>query len=389
MQVFRVYFRIIKANLKLMSIYFIIFILAAIFFSIAAAPKSVEGFSQTRINAAFVSLDEDTALVQGLKTYLENYVSYVEVENKQQKLQDALFYREVEYILTIPKGFTREFLQRKDVVVEKTAVPDSRARMYVDMAINKYLNTARVYSNTVPEMTEEKLVEAVSESLSAEVQVDLRTFGVKKEGGSFAVSYFNYLAYSLLALLILGVGANLRVFNDKNLKRRNLCSPMKHRSFSMQLIAANLVFGLLCYGSMIILAFLLKSESMMTYKGILLCVNALVFMIAALSMSFLVGNLIKSREAQSAIANTLSVGLSFVSGVFIPQELLSDRVLTIASFSPIYWYVRTNNGIGLLSSFDMNNLSSLFIYMLIQLGFAAAIFSVALVISKQKRIANS
>jgi ABC-2 type transport system permease protein len=140
---------------------------------------------------------------------------------------------------------------------------------------------------------------------------------------------------------------------------------------------------------MVTFVIVLNKENMMSYNGLLLCINALVFTIAALSISYLVGLLLKSRDAQRAIANVLALGFSFISGVFVPQEFLSDKALTIASFTPTYWYVKANNVIGTLSSFSFNNLSDVFIYMLIELGFAMAIFSVALVVSKQKRVTNS
>lgn len=389
MQVFKVYFKIIKANIKQMSIYLIIFLAISLIYSFSATPKREEGFSQTKTKVAFINLDEDTALIRGFKEYLSKYVNFVDVENKQDKLQDALFFREVEYIVTIPKNFTKDFLQGKAVEIEKTTVPNSTTKMYVDMAINKYFNEARIYVNNIPGITEENLAGEVVKSASSEIEVKLKTFGDKKQNNAFAVYYFNFLAYSLFAVLILGVSSNLLVFNNKNLKRRNLCSPMKDRTFNMELIIANLAFALVSYGIMTIFGFILNRENMMTYNGLLLCINGLVFTIAALSISFLVGLFIKNRNAQSSVANVLSLGFCFLSGVFVPQELLSDKCLTLASFNPTYWYVKANNAIGKLSNFGFDNLSSILTYMLIELGFAIAIFSVALVANKQMKITNS
>ena len=389
MQVFKVYFKIIRANLRIICIYLTVFLSVTPIFSISSTPKGEKNFNQSKTKAAFINLEEDTALIKGLKEYLSKYVNFVQVENREEKLQDSLFYREVEYIVTIPKNFTKDFLQGKAVEVSKTTVPDSASGMYVDMAINKYFNTARIYINNVPGISEGELVKEVSEATSSEVQVNLRTYGEVKKNTSVAVRYFNYLAYSLLAMLILGVSSNLMVFNEKNLKRRNLCSPLKDRSFNLQLIAANIVFGLACCGVLTLFTVILNRNNMTLGSGLLLSLNAVVFTIAALSISFLVGILIKSKNVQSAIANILSVGLSFLSGVFVPQEFLSEKTLIAASFSPAYWYVKANNVIGSLSGFGSGNLLSVMTYMLIQLGFAAAIFSVALVVSKQRRIANS
>jgi ABC-2 type transport system permease protein len=190
-------------------------------------------------------------------------------------------------------------------------------------------------------------------------------------------------------MLILGVSSNLIVFNEKNLSRRNLCSPLRDRSFHAQMISANLVFAFISCGFMIALGFILNWKAMLSYNGFLICINALVFTIAALSISYLVGLLLKSRNAQSAAANVLSLGLCFLSGVFVPQELLGEKALAIASFNPVYWYVKANNAVGTLSSFSFSNLSPVFTYMLIELGFAIAIFSIALVVGKQKKLTNS
>jgi ABC-2 type transport system permease protein len=389
MPVFKVYFKIIKANMSQMFIYLVVFLAISLLYSLSATTKNEENFSQTKTNVAFINLDENTALITGFKEYLSKSANFIDVENKPEKLQDALFFREVEYIVTIPKGFTQDFLKGKPTELQKIVVPNSTSRMYVDMSINKYFNMARVYINNSPGITPENLAKEVSKGSSLNTKVELKSFGVKKQNNTFAVASFNYLAYSLFSVLILGVSSILMVFNDKNLNRRNLCSPMKNRSFNLQLIMGNLVFALATYVVMAGFGFLLNREHMMSYNGLLLCINALVFTIVALSISYLVGLLIKNKNAQSAIANVLTLGLSFISGVFVPQEVLSAKAMSIASFTPTYWYVKGNNVIGKLSNFSFDNLSPVFTYMLIELGFAVAVFSVALVVSKQKRITNS
>lgn len=43
---------------------------------------------------------------------------------------------------------------------------------------------------------------------------------------------------------------------------------------------------------------------------------------------------------QNAIVNTVSLGSSFLCGVFVQQELLGETVPSIARFLPAYWYVK-------------------------------------------------
>jgi ABC-2 type transport system permease protein len=40
--------------------------------------------------------------------------------------------------------------------------------------------------------------------------------------------------------------------------------------------------------------------------------------------------------------NVLTLGMSFISGVFVPQAILGKTVLTIAQFTPVFWFVKAN-----------------------------------------------
>jgi ABC-2 type transport system permease protein len=112
--------------------------------------------------------------------------------------------------------------------------------------------------------------------------------------------------------------------------------------------------------------------------------NAAVFAIAVLSISYLVGITVKSMKAINAIATAFSICLGFISGIFVQQEYLGAAILRAASFTPVYWYVKANDAIVGLSSFEWSAISKIIGYMAIQLGFAAAIISIALVVSKRK-----
>ena len=188
MQVFKVYFKIIKANMGQMIIYLIVFLAISVLYSTFATTNNEESFSQTKTNVAFINLDENTALLTGFKEYLSKNVNFIDVENNEEKLQDALFFRDVEYIVTIPKDFTSNFLQGKPVELQKTIVPSSTTRMYVDMAINKYFNMARVYVNNIPGITEENLVKEVAKGASFETTVQLKSFGHKKQNNDLCCS---------------------------------------------------------------------------------------------------------------------------------------------------------------------------------------------------------
>jgi hypothetical protein len=66
-----------------------------------------------------------------------------------------------------------------------------------------------------------------------------------------------------------------------------------------------------------------------------------------------------------AILIGTTMTLSFISGVFVPQQLLGNTVQTIASFTPIYWYVKASNDIHNLIIFSSENLKPILSSMLI------------------------
>ena len=198
--------------------------------------------------------------------------------------------------------------------------------------------------------------------------------------------YFNFFAYIILAISTIGLSTIMMVFNQPDLKRRNLCSPIKQRSMSVQLALGSIIYSLFCWALIVLFGIILYGKPLLT-SGLLpiLALNSLVFTIVCTAIGFLVGILIKSYNVQAAITNVVSLGMSFLCGVMVPQELLGDGVLRVASFLPAYWYIRANRAIG-TSGLKAGN--DIITPMLIQLSFALAIFSVTLFISKQKRTAN-
>jgi ABC-2 type transport system permease protein len=106
----------------------------------------------------------------------------------------------------------------------------------------------------------------------------------------------------------------------------------------------------------------------------------------ALSIGFMAGQFIKGYVAQSAVTNVVSLGASFISGVFIPQFVLGPNVLKISSFLPFYWYVKAVDTIGALPSYSFEDVRPVLGHMLIQLGFAAAFIIISLVAAKQRKV---
>ena len=139
---------------------------------------------------------------------------------------------------------------------------------------------------------------------------------------------------------------------------------------------------------MITFCLLINFKNSLNVNTVYFIINSFVFAVCGAGISYLIGNLVKSRNAIPAVSNVLTLGLCFISGVFVPVELLGSSVLKIASFTPTYWFVKANNQIAQLAQFDIASVEPIFSSMLIQLGFALAFFTAALVVNKKRRFQN-
>ncbi len=385
MPVFKLCMKVFKKNLPSMIIFFGVFLGLAIMISVTNTQNQSQGFTPQKAKVAFIS-EEKSPLIDGFKEELSKNADYVEIPDETEKLQDALYFRSVTYIVRVPKGFTEAFMRGENVRIQKTIVPNSISNTYVDLNINQYFNAARLYVKSTKEITQEELVQHLKKDLAIDVPVTLEQ-AKSGSGNGFVQYYFNYLSYALSAVLIMGISTVMLVFNNRDLNRRNFCSPVSAVSTNFQFILANLVFTLVCWAIMTGIGILMGKS--FNFKLIYFLLNSVVFTLSASGIAFLAGSLIKSRSAISAVSNVLTLGPCFLSGVFVPQEFLSDSVLKIASFTPTYWYVKANNQIAALNKLGASDVNQILSYIVIELGFALAFIAVSLVIAKKKAVSNS
>lgn len=390
MQVFKAFFKVLRASFPSTVVYLAVFIGISLIFSGNVMNNAVDGFTVESVDVAVINRDGDTPLLRGLTDYLSQGNHLVDLPDDSERLQDALFYREVSYIVLVEDGFTNRFLAGEPVTLDAVKVPDSTTGYYCDQLIEKYLSTARLYREAAPSLTEEQLTAAIAENLAIETPVILKEYDVNTQRTPNFVYYYQYMAYVLIALMILTICTILMVFNQPDLRRRNLCAPLPLRSVNAQVTLGCAIFTVACWAVLVGLSFLLYGKDLLSFAGLpMLLANTFAFALVSLSIGFLVSSFIKSFTVLSAISNVVSLGLCFISGVFVPQAIMSPGVLTAASFLPAYWYVKANNAIGSLAVLTSETTGPIWTSILVQLGFAAAFFSVALFITKQRRVRSN
>lgn len=388
MQVFKTYFKLLKSQMTAIIMYGAGFFAITIIIASNIIGKENGDFAAKKTPIMVINEDGENPFIEGFLSYLDQYVKYVDIENDENSKKDALFFGKVFYILTIPKGFSEDFLNGgNQLSLTKELIPNLPETLYVDNAIDNYLNKARLYLTYIHDIETEELYSYINENLNnkTEVHFDVHKDSDEVSANEYNKNYFNYLGYIILGCFITGVSTVMLSFHNKEIKRRQIASPLSTRSMNVQLILGNMVFVLVYLSIFIVAGYITNPYRMINHNGILYIINSVIYTLTALSISYLIGTTVESKNAVSALSAVISLGFAFLSGVFVPQELLGKSVQKVSSFTPTYWYVRANDSIATLNNLNWENGSGIFTDMAIELGFALVIFSIILVVSKGKR----
>lgn len=87
----------------------------------------------------------------------------------------------------------------------------------------------------------------------------------------------------------------------------------------------------------------------------------------------------------SGVSNIVSLGMCFLSGVFVPMSIMDKKVLKIARFLPVYWYENINETLSQYHSISGDVAVEVWKSMGIQLIFTLVILAMILAASKYKR----
>lgn len=383
MQVFKCFFKIVRSKKLSMSIYSGIFFALTILFS-SFGKNSDTGFQTTKINVGIVDHDKST-VSKALKTFLSNEQNVKDIKDEKKTMQNELFYRNVEYILILPKGFGESLLsENKKAQIENVKVPGSTSGYMIDQQVNKFTKMVRSY--LASGFSEQQAVERAENTLRSSAKVDL--MGSKKAGEqSNTAYYFQYLAYIFIVLITVAVSPVFMVFYKKDIRRRNQCSAATERSRNLQLALGTLTASVGCWLVFMLLAMAMYRNEIFQSNLLLFMLNSVMFIGVSAGISFLAGLLVTNDDALQGVINVVSLGSAFLGGVFVPLEFMSKQVLTVSRFLPTYWYIRSNKLIDQLDVLDMSHIWPAMQGILIQAGFALALFAAAMLVSKQKRTA--
>ncbi len=379
MTVFKGYMKIIGQNKMLILLYVAIFFGCTILFQ-STAGKTETSYQAEKLNIGII--DEDGgSLAESLTEYLGNLHHLIPIENDVSEIQEKLYYREVDYVVRIPKNFYKKCIEG-DEKLSVTKIPDTYSGSYVDQQINSFLNNARTYQASG--FTEAESASALEKAQSVKVM-----FSNDEKSAEDApyVYYFRYMPYLFLALFGFVMGNILIVFQNPNLKKRMAASPVSGRRQSLEGILCLSLAGLTLWIFVIVIGILFYGRDFYTSENfVYYLLNSASMLFVDIALAYLMGTIAPNRDALTGIANIISLGMCFLGGVFVPLEFMGSHVKAVSHFLPVYWYEKANDLLANFAHMTVSVREQFFKAVIIQLVFVGAFICLTLVIEKYKRV---
>ena len=343
--------------------------------------NSTVDFTNSKPDIAIVNKDENKGLTKNWISYLKKNTNVKDIKNEEEALDDALFYREVNYIIYIPKNYHKDVLSGKTPEIDIKTVGDYTSSL-AEMLLTRYLKIQSIYSKNIS--NEQELVKAINQNLTKTSEITI-TSKIDTSKTSKVSRYFNFASYSIMFIIIFVICMVIASFNEKTIKKRTIISSMNYKTHNKYILRASFIYSSLVWLLYMILGIVLFSSTMLSIRGLIYSLNAFVFTFSSLTLALLLSTLINDKNAVNGIVNVIALGSAFLCGAFIPTEWLPNSVITISRIFPTYWYVNSNDLLTNLQSINMTTLKPILINMLVVIIFSVAFIILNNLVAKKKQ----
>ncbi len=350
-------------------------------------------FEATKPDILIVNQDTNVGITQNLTKYLEENCETIAVKDNEDAINDALFYRDVNYVIYIPQNYRQDVLKGENPEIQIKSTGDYQAS-YAEMLLARYVKVQNIYVKELAKQTDNKtltdekleneIIEKINQTISKQTEIEM-TSKLDTTGLEKATFYYNFANYTLLAGAILVICLILSSFHEERIRKRTIVSSMKYQKHNRILLLSNGLFALVLWLFYVLISFFVVGNVMFSTQGLIYIVNSFVFTLCALTIAVLVGNIVNNKNAMSGIVNVIALGSSFLCGAFVPVEWLPDTVLKIAHCLPSYWYIQSNELVKTMEEFNLETLKPIMMNMGVVLLFAIGFIIVANLIERKKR----
>lgn len=331
-----------------------------------------------------INNDKEEGLTKNLINYINENTNIKEIKNDEEAINDALFYRDVNYIIYIPKYYRKDVLEGKNPTINIKSSKDYNSSL-AEMILKNYIKIQNIYANEIKD--EKEIINSINNTLTKKSNIQTTT---KLDTNKLlkVSRYFNFASYSIMAVIIYIVCLVLNSFNNETVRKRTIISSMNYKEHSKQILFASLLYSIIVWILYVLLGIILLGDILLQTRGLIYILNVLIFTITSLTIALLISSLIKNKGAISGVVNVVALGSAFLCGSFIPLEWLPNSVLRISKILPTYYYAITNDKLATIEILNINSLKPLFFNMLILICYSILFIIINNIALKKKQKIN-
>lgn len=382
MTVFKTFFRIVNKLKPTIILYTALLIIFGAV-NMKTSDNNIN-FVNSKPDILIINQDVNKGLTKNLIDYMKKNSNIVKVENNEEKINDSLFYREVSYVIYIPKDYRKNVLLGKNPKLDIKKTDEYDAHLS-EMMLKRYIKLQNIYNEEAG--SEDELITLINDNINDDVNVKI-TSKVDTSKTYNIAYYFNFASYSILAIIIYIVCLVLCSFKEESISKRINISSINYKSHNNKILLASIVFSSIVWLLFVIIGVIVVGDIMFSIRGLISIINSFIFTFCALTLSILISSITNNKNAISGIVNVIALGSAFLCGAFVPAEYLPDSVLNFAHILPAYYYINSND---LLKNIDVINISSMhpiIINMIIIIMFSILFIILNNIVTRKKRKSN-
>ena len=383
MTIFKTYLKIVNANKGLLILYTVLLLFIGTL-NMQTSDNNMN-FETSKPNILIINNDNnENKITNSFVKYITDNSTIVELENNEETISDALFYREISYIIYIPENFGENYLNNKNPQIEVRSTENTNSSI-AEMLVNKYLSTSNIYLKIYN--NENDIIEKTEETLNKETSIEINS-KLDTVELSNARYFYNFMNYSIIAGCVFVICIVLASFKNEKIKKRTEISSLDYKKLNTQLLISNGLFAITLWLAYTIISIFVVGDIMLTKHGILFMINSLFFTISSLTLAILIANITCNKNAINGIVNVLALGSSFLCGSFVPMEILPDSVLKVGHIFPSFYFIKNNEIIKTLEVINIDTLKHVLLNISIMILFSIGFIIITNIISNHKRKIN-
>lgn len=357
-------------------------VLLLVFGTLSMSSSDVtEDFKSSKPDVIIVDNDK-SVLSNNLVKYFNDNANILDIDLEEEKIDDAIFYRDANYVIYIDEGYEDDVLNGNNPEINIKSSGDYSSSL-AEMLLKRYLKTQDVLHDEFSDKS--ILVNKINDSLKTNANVELAT-KINTTELTRLSRYYNFASYSIIAVVMFIICLVLSSFNEESVKKRTIISSMNYKKYNKCIMLSSILYVLFVVILYTILGYFVFGSIMFSKRGLIYILNTFIFAVVALALSLLVSTLVNKKEAVSGIVNVVALSQAFLCGAFISVMWLPDSVLKLAHVFPAYYYINSNELLASLEVLSFSNLKLIFINMGVMILFIVIFIILNNIFSKKKQV---